>query len=113
MKNAFAAGIVGAALSSNLLAGEGMWMPEQVPQLAPELLKMGLKIDPGKLADVTGDSMGWIPSRRPACLDGNTDTRHRNAVSIDMNHRQASVFFRGRRPSRRPRSQSSQSSSRT
>jgi len=51
-----------AALSSRLFAGEGMWMPEQVPQLAPELTKMGLKLDPRKLADLTGDPMGAIVS---------------------------------------------------
>ena len=39
-----------------------MWMPEQVPQLAPELVKMGLKLDPRKLSDLTGDPMGAIVS---------------------------------------------------
>ncbi|HLN80768.1 MAG TPA: S46 family peptidase, partial [Thermoanaerobaculia bacterium] len=39
-----------------------MWMPQQVPQLAPELVKMGLKLDPQKLADLTGDPMGAIVS---------------------------------------------------
>jgi hypothetical protein len=56
--SAFAA----AALASRLLAGEGMWMPEQVPQLAPELVRMGLKLDPQKLSDLTGDPMGAIVS---------------------------------------------------
>jgi len=37
-------------------------MPEQVPQLAPELVKMGLKLDPRKLSDLTGDPMGAIVS---------------------------------------------------
>ena len=54
--------LAAAALASRLLAGEGMWMPEQVPQLAPELVKMGLKLDPRKLADLTGDPMGAIVS---------------------------------------------------
>jgi len=39
-----------------------MWMPEQVPHLAPELVKMGLKLDPRKLSDLTGDPMGAIVS---------------------------------------------------
>src|SRR5688572_3738492 len=39
-----------------------MWMPEQVPALAPELAKSGLKLDPRKLADLTGDPMGAIVS---------------------------------------------------
>jgi hypothetical protein len=38
-----------AAVAFRLLAGEGMWMPQQVPQLAPELAKMGLNLDPAKL----------------------------------------------------------------
>jgi Peptidase S46 len=53
---------VAATLASGLFAGEGMWMPEQVPQLAPELVKMGLKLDPRKLSDLTGDPMGAIVS---------------------------------------------------
>jgi peptidase S46-like protein len=49
-------------LASRMLAGEGMWMPEQVPQLAPELSRMGLKLDPRKVSDLTGDPMGAIVS---------------------------------------------------
>jgi hypothetical protein len=48
--------------ASNLPADEGMWMPQQLPQLAPELARMGLKLDPQKLADLTGDPMGAIVS---------------------------------------------------
>lgn len=51
-----------AALAPGLVVGEGMWMPEQVPELAPELVRSGLKIDPQKLADLTGDPMGAIVS---------------------------------------------------
>lgn len=52
-----------AAVSApRVLADEGMWMPQQIPQLAPELVKMGLKLDPQKLADLTGDPMGAIVS---------------------------------------------------
>ena len=43
-------------------ADEGMWMPQQVPQLAAELQKMGLKIDPQRFADLTGDPMGAVIS---------------------------------------------------
>src|SRR5688572_28140302 len=39
-----------------------MWMPEQVPALAPELAKSGLKLDPRKLADLTGFPMGAVVS---------------------------------------------------
>jgi hypothetical protein len=39
-----------------------MWMPQQIPQLAAELRKMGLKLDPNKFADLTGDPMGAVVS---------------------------------------------------
>ncbi len=54
--------LAAAALATNLLAGEGMWMSDQLPRLAPELAKMGLTLDPRKLADLTGDPMGSIVS---------------------------------------------------
>src|SRR5437764_8715518 len=43
-------------------ADEGMWMPQQVPQLAAELKKAGLQIDPQRFADLTGDPMGAVIS---------------------------------------------------
>jgi hypothetical protein len=49
-------------VAAPLVAGEGMWMPQQVPQLAPELRAMGLKIDPNRFADLTGDPMGAVVS---------------------------------------------------
>ena len=48
--------------ATGVLAGEGMWMPEQLPALAPDLAKSGLKLDARKLADLTGDPMGAIVS---------------------------------------------------
>jgi hypothetical protein len=39
-----------------------MWMPQQIPQLADELKKAGLKIDPNRFADLTGDPMGAVIS---------------------------------------------------
>jgi Peptidase S46 len=51
-----------ALAAPGLFADEGMWMPQQVRELAPELVKMGLKLDPRKLADLTGDPMGAIVS---------------------------------------------------
>lgn len=54
--------VFSAAVAAGLFAAEGMWMPQQVPQLAPELAKMGLKLDPTRLADLTGDPMGAIVS---------------------------------------------------
>jgi len=59
---ALAVSIAASLVSPNLFADEGMWMPQQLPQLAPELLRMGLELDPKKLADLTGDPMGAIVS---------------------------------------------------
>ena len=49
-------------IAAPLVAGEGMWMPQQVPQLAQELRAMGIKIDPNRFADLTGDPMGAVVS---------------------------------------------------
>src|ERR1700682_213307 len=49
-------------LAAPLMAGAGMWMPQQVPQLAAELQKLGIKIDPKSFADLTGDPMGAVVS---------------------------------------------------
>ncbi|HEX9160616.1 MAG TPA: S46 family peptidase [Thermoanaerobaculia bacterium] len=54
--------ILVAACAVAAYAGEGMWMPEQVPQLAPQLQQMGLKMDPNKLASLTGDPLGAVIS---------------------------------------------------
>lgn len=43
-------------------ADEGMWMPQQVPQLSEQLRKAGLQLDPKQFADLTGDPMGAIVS---------------------------------------------------
>jgi Peptidase S46 len=43
-------------------ADEGMWMPQQVPQLAAQLRKAGLQIDPNRLSDLTGDPMNAVIS---------------------------------------------------
>ncbi|MGZ8866854.1 MAG: S46 family peptidase [Thermoanaerobaculia bacterium] len=49
-------------LAPAIYAAEGMWMPQQVPQLADELKRMGLQIDPNRFADLTGDPMGAVIS---------------------------------------------------
>src|SRR5437867_4689876 len=51
-----------ALITISVFGAEGMWMPQQVPQLASELQKMGIKIDPNRLADLTGDPMGAVIS---------------------------------------------------
>ena len=44
------------------VAGEGMWVPQQLPQIAGPLKKAGLKLDPKQLANLTGDPMGAVVS---------------------------------------------------
>ena len=51
---------MGAALGAS--AGEGMWVPQQLPEIAGPLKKAGLKLDPKQLADLTGDPMGAVVS---------------------------------------------------
>ena len=54
--------LVLAFAAAAAVADEGMWMPQQVPQLADQLKKQGLKIDPNRFADLTGDLMGAVVS---------------------------------------------------
>ena len=49
-------------LTTAAYAGEGMWMPQQIPQIAADVQKMGAKFDPNRLADLTGDPMGAVVS---------------------------------------------------
>ncbi|HQQ76794.1 MAG TPA: S46 family peptidase [Thermoanaerobaculia bacterium] len=49
-------------LAAGALADEGMWMPQQIPQLAPRLKEMGFQGDPQAFADLTGQPMGAIVS---------------------------------------------------
>src|SRR5881296_1721720 len=56
------AAVLAALITISVFGAEGMWMPQQVPQLASELQKMGIKIDPQRFADLTGDPMGAVIS---------------------------------------------------
>lgn len=47
---------------SSLLAEEGMWMPQQIPELAGRLQAMGFTGDPKAFADLTGQPMGAVVS---------------------------------------------------
>lgn len=49
-------------LASPIPADDGMWMPQQVPDLGDELRRLGLRIDPDSFADLTGFPMGAIAS---------------------------------------------------
>jgi hypothetical protein len=51
-----------AAPGAALRAAEGMWLPEQTSALAPELRRLGLEMDPARLADFSGDPMRAIAS---------------------------------------------------
>ncbi len=56
--------LLGAILftASSLLADEGMWMPQQIPELAGRLKALGFKGDPRSFADLTGQPMGAVVS---------------------------------------------------
>lgn len=51
-----------AILSANAYADEGMWMPQQLPQVAKDLKAAGLKLDPATLTKLTEFPMGAIVS---------------------------------------------------
>ncbi len=48
--------------AAGLRADEGMWMPQQVPELAARLRAMGFQGDPKAFADLTGQPMGAVVS---------------------------------------------------
>ncbi|QIK81356.1 S46 family peptidase [Lysobacter sp. HDW10] len=48
--------------TSGAIAGEGMWVPQQLPEISAQLKKAGLKLDPKQLANLTGDPLGAIVS---------------------------------------------------
>lgn len=39
-------------------AGEGMWVPQQLPEIAGPLKQAGLQLSPEQLSNLTGDPMG-------------------------------------------------------
>ncbi|MBP1595939.1 MAG: hypothetical protein H6Q05_1316 [Acidobacteria bacterium] len=45
-----------------LRAEQGMWMPQQIPALAPQLQALGFKGNPKAFADLTGQPMGAVVS---------------------------------------------------
>lgn len=53
---------VALCLSPVILADEGMWTPDQLPQIAAPLTEAGLKLDPQQFADLGGSPMGAIVS---------------------------------------------------
>jgi hypothetical protein len=51
-----------AFTAATAIADEGMWVPQQLPEIAGPLKAAGLAIDPAKLADLTGHPMGAVVS---------------------------------------------------
>jgi hypothetical protein len=65
MKSPFRLLVLAAVLvtvAAPLAADEGMWMPQQIPDLAQKLRAMGFEGDPAAFADLTGQPMGAIVS---------------------------------------------------
>ncbi len=55
--------LVAALLTATAaVADEGMWMPQQIPELAARLKAMGFTGDPKAFADLTGQPMGAVVS---------------------------------------------------
>jgi len=56
--------VLAAALlpAVGLRADQGMWMPQQIPELAARLQALGFKGDPKAFADLTGQPMGAVVS---------------------------------------------------
>jgi hypothetical protein len=57
-----AAGLMSTGLLSAgfAQAGEGMWVPQQLPEIAGPLKKAGLKLSAKQLSDLTGNPMGAV-----------------------------------------------------
>ncbi|MEP6906654.1 MAG: S46 family peptidase [Pseudoxanthomonas sp.] len=49
-----------ASCTGAALAAEGMWVPQQLPEISGPLKKAGLKLSPKQLANLTGDPMGAV-----------------------------------------------------
>jgi hypothetical protein len=56
------AALLALALAVPARADEGMWMPQQIPDLAPRLQQLGFDGDARQFADLTGQPMGAIVS---------------------------------------------------
>jgi hypothetical protein len=50
------------SVSAPTFADEGMWMPQQMPQVAAELKKNGIVVDANRLSDLTGDPLNAVIS---------------------------------------------------
>ncbi len=59
---AAALAVAALVLPTHARAGEGMWVPQQLPEISGPLKKAGLKLDPRQLANLTGDPLGAVVS---------------------------------------------------
>lgn len=55
-----AAAVAATLLAAPVLAREGMWVPQQLPEIAGPLKDAGLELAPEQLADLTADPMGAV-----------------------------------------------------
>lgn len=62
MKNALTALVAALTIGCLAEAKEGMWTPDQLPQIADDLRATGLELDPEMLTDLTGFPMGAVIS---------------------------------------------------
>ena len=58
----FIAALMAGVAAQPLSAKEGMFTPDQLPEIAADLKATGLEIDPETLADLTGFPMGAVVS---------------------------------------------------
>jgi len=54
--------ILGYSQTAHLAAGEGMWVPQQLPEIASALTEAGLQLDPQQLTDLAGAPLGAVVS---------------------------------------------------
>ena len=52
--------VASLALVQAAHAAEGMWVPQQLPEIAGPLKQAGLKLSPEQISDLTGDPMGAV-----------------------------------------------------
>ena len=59
---AAALALVAGAMSPAARAVEGMWVPQQLPEISGPLKTAGLKLTPKQLSELTGDPLGAVVS---------------------------------------------------
>lgn len=104
--------VLAAAIAMTGLAhaGEGMWVPQQLPEIAGPLKKAGLKLDPEQLANLTGDPMGAVVSLGGCTASfvspqGLVVTNHHcayGAIQLNSTPEKNSSMTASTRPRRRP-----------